>query len=112
VPTLRCHAIAGPANNQLDAPATAGLLHARGILWAPDAIVSAGGIIYATAVELRHETPARAADRVRGIGTTLATILRAAEAAGTTPQEAARRHVEKALGSVQNSLHSSNQSSA
>jgi glutamate dehydrogenase/leucine dehydrogenase len=97
VPALRCRAIAGPANNQLDAPATADLLHARGILWAPDAIVSAGGIVYATAVELRHETAARATERVRGIGTTLTTILRAADAAGTTPQEAARRHVEEVL---------------
>ncbi|MEV6847762.1 Glu/Leu/Phe/Val dehydrogenase dimerization domain-containing protein [Actinoplanes sp. NPDC051411] len=109
VAALRCRAVAGPANNQLDAPATADLLHARGIIWAPDAIVSAGGIIYATAVELRHETPARALERVRGIGATLTTVLRSAEAAGTTPQEAARRHVEEVL---QNSRHSSNHSSA
>ena len=43
-------AVAGPANNQLDAPATADLLHARGILRAPDFVVGAGGVIYATAV--------------------------------------------------------------
>jgi leucine dehydrogenase len=100
VPALRCRAIAGPANNQLDAPATADLLHARGIRWAPDAIVSAGGIIYATAVELRHETPDRAAEQVRGIGATLTSVLREAEAAGTTPAEAARRHVERVLASA------------
>lgn len=58
VPKLRCAAIAGPANNQLDTPATADLLHQRGILWAPDIVVSAGGIIHATAVELHHETSA------------------------------------------------------
>jgi leucine dehydrogenase len=97
VPTLRCAAIAGPANNQLDAPATADLLHERGILWAPDAIVSAGGIIHATAVELQHETSAQATERVRGIGTTLTEILRSAAAAGITPAEAARRHVERVL---------------
>lgn len=76
VPRLRCRAIAGPANNQLDAPETADLLRARGIVWAPDEIVSAGGIIYATAVELEHETPARATERVRGIGATLTRALR------------------------------------
>lgn len=79
VPTLRCAAIAGPANNQLDSPATADLLRARGIRWAPDEIVSAGGIIYATGVELRHETPAQASARVAGIGDTLAAHLRSAD---------------------------------
>lgn len=76
VPRLRCAAIAGPANNQLDTPATADLLRRRGIVWAPDVVVSAGGIIHATEVELRGATPAQADDRVRAIGTTLSGILR------------------------------------
>ncbi|WP_247659727.1 hypothetical protein [Micromonospora sp. D75] len=59
VPTLRCAAIAGPANNRLDNPATADLLHQHGILWAPDIIVSAGGIIHATAAELHGKRPPR-----------------------------------------------------
>ncbi|MFE6335898.1 NAD(P)-dependent oxidoreductase [Streptomyces sp. NPDC057798] len=56
VPRLRCAAVAGPANNQLDEPATARLLAARGILWAPDVVVSAGGVVHATGVELRRES--------------------------------------------------------
>ncbi|MEV7327282.1 hypothetical protein [Micromonospora sp. NPDC093244] len=83
-------AIAGPANNQLDAPATADLLHQHGILWAPDIIVSAGGIIHATAVELHRETSAQAAARVHGIADTLTDILRIAHATGSTPAAAAR----------------------
>ncbi|GLH98607.1 Glu/Leu/Phe/Val dehydrogenase dimerization domain-containing protein [Phytohabitans aurantiacus] len=90
VPTLRCAAIAGPANNQLDAAATADLLHERGILWAPDVVVSAGGIIHATAVELHHETSAQAAVRLRGIASTLTDILHTARATGSTPADAAR----------------------
>lgn len=90
VPTLRCAAIAGPANNQLDTPATADLLHERGILWAPDIIVSAGGIIHATAVELDHETPAQAVARLHGIGDTLTAVLDAARTTGSTPATAAR----------------------
>lgn len=35
VAALRCRAVVGPANNQLDADSTADLLHARGITWAP-----------------------------------------------------------------------------
>ncbi|MFC3987015.1 Glu/Leu/Phe/Val dehydrogenase [Actinoplanes siamensis] len=71
VPALRCAAVAGPANNQLDTPATARLLHERGILWAPDIVVGAGGLIHATAVELLHESPAQVAARLDGIGDTL-----------------------------------------
>jgi hypothetical protein len=37
------------------------------------------------------------AERVRGIGATLSAVLREAEATGTTPFAAARKHVEKAL---------------
>jgi leucine dehydrogenase len=85
VEDLRCAAIAGPANNQLDAASTADLLHGRGILWAPDVVVSAGGLIHATAVELLHESPAQVAARLRGVGDTLAGILRTADSAGTTP---------------------------
>jgi leucine dehydrogenase len=90
VPTLRCAAIAGPANNQLDAPATADLLHQRSILWAPDIVVSAGGIIHATAVELHHQTPAQATVRVRAIADTLTDILQTAHTTGSTPADAAR----------------------
>ncbi|MEO3743037.1 Glu/Leu/Phe/Val dehydrogenase dimerization domain-containing protein [Plantactinospora sp. B5E13] len=97
VPTLRCAAIAGPANNQLDTPATAELLHQRGILWAPDVVVSAGGIIHATAVELHHETSAQATARVRGIADTLTGILRTARAAGSTPADAARSRARQLI---------------
>ncbi|MEV6350112.1 Glu/Leu/Phe/Val dehydrogenase dimerization domain-containing protein [Actinoplanes sp. NPDC051851] len=89
VPALRCAAVVGPANNQLDDPSTAVLLHDRGILWAPDVIVSAGGIIHATAVELRHESPAQVTARLHAIGGTLTEILHQARASGTTPASAA-----------------------
>jgi leucine dehydrogenase len=91
VPALNCAAIAGPANNQLDAPETATLLHARGILWAPDAVVSAGGIIHATAVELRHTSPADALTEVEAIGATLTDLLREAAANDVSPAEVAHR---------------------
>jgi leucine dehydrogenase len=91
VPELRCAAIAGPANNQLDRPDTAGLLHQAKILWAPDFVVSAGGIIYATAVELRQESGAEAIERVLGIGATLERVLRDARELGITPAAAADR---------------------
>ncbi|MCU7725768.1 amino acid dehydrogenase [Actinoplanes sp. KI2] len=91
VPTLRCAAIAGPANNQLDRDDTAALLYDRGIVFAPDAVVSAGGIIYATGIELRGRTPAEARADVEAIGDTLGRLLRAAAAQGLPPAEVARR---------------------
>ena len=45
IPRLRCKAIAGCANNQLLEPRHARDLRARGILYAPDYVINAGGII-------------------------------------------------------------------
>ena len=90
VPALRCKAIAGAANNQLGAESVAEQLTARGILWAPDFVANAGGILNIS-VELEPEgyAPERAEERVRAVGGTLRTIFDEAEAASTTPLAAA-----------------------
>lgn len=49
IPLLRCSAVAGAANNQLSSPEDALLLHKKGILYAPDYAINAGGVINATA---------------------------------------------------------------
>jgi glutamate dehydrogenase/leucine dehydrogenase len=89
VPLLRCAAVAGPANNQLDEPATARLLAARGILWAPDVVVSAGGVIHATGVELRRESEEQLTERLAGTAATLRQVFHTARTHGTTPAAAA-----------------------
>ena len=93
VPALRCRAIAGAANNQLAADdARRRCSPTRGILWAPDFVANAGGIIN-IAVELEPEgyAPERAEPRVRAVGDTLRTIFDDAEAAG---DDAARRRYD------------------
>src|SRR3989442_13512260 len=45
IPKLRCRAIAGAANNQLEDPSDAKRLEERGILYAPDYVVNAGGLM-------------------------------------------------------------------
>jgi leucine dehydrogenase len=45
IPRLRCRAVCGAANNQLADAASDDALAARGILYAPDFVVNAGGII-------------------------------------------------------------------
>ena len=103
VPQLRCRAIAGAANNQLAADHVGELLAARGILWVPDFVANAGGVVNIS-VELEPEgyDTARAETRVRAIGDTVRTVLDHAEATGTTPlaaaMEIAHRRVEEAAG--------------
>lgn len=96
VPELRCAAIAGPANNQLADDGVADLLHARGILWAPDFVVNAGGIIN-IAEEFVGYDAARARNRVRAIGDTLLRVFDDAAAMDTTPLTAAMELARRRL---------------
>ncbi len=101
VPLLRARAIAGAANNQLAHEAVSELLASRGILWVPDFVANAGGVVN-IAVELEPEgyDVARAETRVRAIADTVRTVLDHAETTGATPLaaalEIARRRVAEA----------------
>jgi leucine dehydrogenase len=88
VPRLRCRIIAGAANNQLADDRIADLLAARQILWAPDFVVNAGGIINIVE-ELDDYDAAAARQRVRGIADTLREIFDHAGVTGATPLAAA-----------------------
>ena len=98
---LRCGVVCGAANNMLDADGDAARLTRRGIVYAPDFIANAGGLISVYG-EL-HRTPRAEALRLaEGIEETIAAILAEAERSGTTPLQAARRRsrtrLEAALG--------------
>jgi leucine dehydrogenase len=99
VPRLRSMIVAGAANNQLAGDDVAELLAARGVLWAPDFVVNAGGLIN-IAVEREGYDPARARRRVQEIGATLERIFDEAETIGATPltaaMELARRNLREA----------------
>lgn len=77
---LSCDIVAGAANNQLHEPRHGAALHARGILYAPDYVINAGGVIN-IAQELRpggyDRTQALA--QVANIETTLAEIFERSE---------------------------------
>jgi leucine dehydrogenase len=100
VPHLRCAIVAGAANNQLADDLVADLLQSHGILWTPDFIANAGGIVNIS-VELEPEgyDPKRARRRVREIGDTLAQVFADARAIGATPltaaMELARRRLQE-----------------
>ncbi|WP_354701074.1 Leucine dehydrogenase [Paraconexibacter sp. AEG42_29] len=90
--------IAGAANNQLAADDVAELLRGRSILWAPDFVANAGGIIN-IAHELRPGGYAKAAATadVRRVGDTLRAIYAEAAAREQTPLAAALALGERRL---------------
>jgi leucine dehydrogenase len=101
IPRLACRAIAGCANNQLAEPEDAERLQERGILYAPDYVVNAGGIIQLIGLEDEGWSEAQLEDRLAGIGETLRTLFAEASAAGIAPAEAADRLVRRRLAEAQ-----------
>jgi leucine dehydrogenase len=98
VQALRCRAVAGAANNQLASEEQAEELRARGILWVPDFVANAGGIINIS-VELEPDgyDPERARERVLAIGDTVRAVLEQAEANATNTLVAAVEHARRRL---------------
>jgi leucine dehydrogenase len=97
IPRLACRAIAGCANNQLAEPEDADRLRERGILYAPDYVVSAGGIIQLIGLEDEGWDEAQLEERLAGVGETLRTLFAEADAESITPAEAADRLVRRRL---------------
>jgi leucine dehydrogenase len=97
IPRLRCRAVVGSANNQLEVPEDAERLQERGILYAPDFICNAGGAIFLTAVEMLEMGEDAAAERVRAIRGTLEELLHEAKQRRESPARAADRRVQRVL---------------
>jgi len=97
IPQLNCKAIVGSANNQLASDKDAERLDDRGILYAPDFVVNAGGVIN-VAEELRGYQGERAEARVRELQSRTKEILAVAAERQVTPHDAA---VELALQRIQ-----------
>ena len=89
VPSLQCRAVVGPANNQLSDSPVAELMAERGILWAPDFLVNAGGVIYGFEMELGSKDQATAMVRVGAIADTLRDVYARASGEGISPLAAA-----------------------
>jgi leucine dehydrogenase len=85
---LAARIVCGSANNQLTDPSVAEVLHSRGVLYAPDFIVNAGGLINVS-LELTGYDAEIALSRVANIEGVLARILEHAEHASIAPLAAA-----------------------
>lgn len=96
IPRLACRAVCGSANNQLERPEDADLLHRRGILYAPDYVANSGGAIafHLMARRAGEEEIVARLDALEGV---MDEIFAEAEREGRSPLWAARRRVERML---------------
>ena len=99
IPLLSCRAIVGSANNQLATDEDADRLADRGILYAPDFVVNAGGLINVYD-ELHGYSKTRALHRVDGIYEATRNILETAEEHGIHPNEAAVRVADERIREI------------
>ena len=99
---LRCAAVVGSANNQLaDGVASARLLAEAGVLYAPDFVANAGGLInIAEELAPGGYRPDRARPAVQRIFDTVTSVLQAAEVDGVTTAEAADRLAENRIAAL------------
>lgn len=94
---VRAPLVVGPANNQLVSDEVAASLAEAGVVWVPDFVASAGGVIYTLTREALGLDRAAALSRVETIEETVTTVLSTASANGTTPLAEALALAEQRL---------------
>ena len=90
--------VAGAANNQLATPADGARVQARGILYAPDYVINAGGIINVVAEYLGEGDAASVAAKIAEIEPRLMDIFAAADASGRTTDAVADAMARTLIG--------------
>ena len=96
---LQAQVVCGAANNQLAHAGIDKLLHDRGILYAPDYVVNAGGLIQ-VADEIGGFSEPRARARATQIFDTTRLVLGLAEEEGMPPGQAADKHADQRMRDV------------
>jgi leucine dehydrogenase len=99
---LRCRVIAGSANNQLKADEHGDILHEKGIVYAPDYVINAGGLIN-VADELLGYNRERAMKKVEGIYDTIIRLFDIAKRDGIPSYKAADRMAEERIATMRQS---------
>ena len=99
IPELNVQIVAGAANNQLAAVRHGAVLRERNILYAPDYVANAGGVLNGC-IELLGWDAEHALRKVDGIYDTILSIFESAQAQGITTNEAADRLAEERLRRV------------
>lgn len=104
IPKLRCRAVVGCANNQLDERRHGVMLRERGILYAPDYVVNAGGLInvYQELGEADYDQT-RAMRQLESIYSNMKRIFAISKEEGIPPYEAADRFAQGRIAEAQTS---------
>jgi leucine dehydrogenase len=98
IAALKVPVVAGGANNQLATPADGERLHARGILYAPDYVINAGGIINVCTEYLGDGDAHLVRQRIEGIPVRLEEIWSESKASGRNPAAVADAMAQKLIG--------------
>lgn len=98
IAALRTPVVAGGANNQLATPDCGVLLQRRGILYAPDYVINAGGIINVASEYLQDADQAGVDAKIDAIPVRLEAIWAEAEASGRDPAAVADAMARELIG--------------
>ena len=90
--------VAGSANNQLLQPSDADALHERGILYAPDYVINAGGAVAFGHIHQGERDESLLRAEVGKIEASLGEIFAEAAARSQSPHIAAERRAHRVLG--------------
>lgn len=101
---LRASMVVGSANNQLESPDHGEQLHHRRILYGPDYVVNAGGLI-AVAADLERESADWIGRKLDALGGTLETIFAMSDRRGISTSQAADRLAEERIASLEEAAH-------
>jgi leucine dehydrogenase len=99
VPRLNCQAVVGSANNQLAENDDADRIAERGIVYAPDFVVNAGGLINIHD-ELHGYSKMRALARVDSIYDATKAVLEISRDQGINPNQAAMMRAEDRIKEI------------
>jgi leucine dehydrogenase len=99
IPQLKAKVIAGSANNQLKTPEHGDRIHEMGIVYAPDYIINAGGVIN-VADELEGYNRERAMKKVEKIYDTIAKVFEISKRDGIPSYAAADRLAEERIANM------------
>jgi leucine dehydrogenase len=102
ITTLKAKVIAGSANNQLKDPIHGDQIHDMGIIYAPDYVINAGGVIN-VADELYGYNQERALKKVEGVYDNIEKVIQIAMRDGIPTYKAADRMAEERIERVRNS---------
>ena len=98
IAALKTPIVAGGANNQLATPEDGQRIHQRGILYAPDYVINAGGIINVSTEYLRDGDQTVVRQRIEGIPERLDRIWDESAATGHNPAAVADDMARRLIG--------------